>query len=791
MKQLFTLKIKSCFTLLFLLLSIAVLSQSKWVTISTGVDVVMHDIFFVDAKHGWFCGENKVIAQTKDGGESWTKVNLDVGNTIYSVFFVSANKGWAACDDGNILHTEDGGTTWTIQDTKPTYLLDVEFLDENTGWIFAGEGHIYYTTNGGSTWTEQPKGTRWTDCYDGYMISSQKGVTVGYSGFIFYTTNGGQTWTKASSSYGNNLEGVNFVDENTGWAVGEEILLKTMDGGKTWTKQKDFPDELVRDVYFKNSLEGWVVSYGIAGQGGKIYFTSDGGENWEIQEDNPSTYGFNAISYYNDQNIWIASDNTGIIAKLISENNSEPVFTEQTLPMPDGLTSESNFGAAVAISVDMAVVTEPDNAPGYFHVYKKNESNWELMGDPVGIPWGDPGLDALGGSIDISGTRIIAGSYGAGMGFEGKAAIWNVEDNSVNHEATLQAPEGEGFIFGFYGYNVSISGDFAVVGQRNGGALGGSAYIYERNTIDNSWPQVKKLSLSDANGGEFFGHSVGISGNRIIVGAPNDSLPEHANAGSVYIFEKNGDEWIEMTKLQAESPSTSGNFGHAVDIYGDYAVVAELNQGSGKIYIYHYNDESWDLEISDSDLSVTINEENLYTGLSVSISGMQVVVGADNSNGTGAVTLLTKSADVWNKTTIMADNLNAGDGFGFSVSVFGDKIAVGAPSSGMGVAYIFEESSVSTNIENNILTESFSLYQNYPNPFDRKTTISFNLEKQSQVQLTVFDLQGRTVKVLINEKFPAGKHEQVFNAEDLPDGLYFCTLSANGNTQTKKLILSR
>ena len=786
-------------TFLFLLSCNLVFSQGIWETKSTPAEAVLHDIFFSDPNNGWICGENSLIAHTSDGGETWTLQDAGVSETINGLYFVTANKGWAAGGHGSILYTENGGNTWTVQEKKPTYLLDVQFIDENTGWIFAGEGHIYHTTNGGETWTEQATG-QWADFNAGQMINDQSGVAVGYSGFIVYTTNGGQTWTDASSGTGNNLSGVSFVDENNGWAVGEEILLKTTNGGKNWTKQKDFPDEHLRAVYFKNPMEGWAASYYLksSSEHGKIFYTSDGGENWVIQDDNPSTVGFNAISYVDDQNIWAAGDNNGVVAKMISNGQSEIVLQENMLPMPKGLVAESGLGSAVALSGNMVAVAEPNNGAGFFHVYKKMGSNWELIGDPVGIPWADPGLDALASSIDISGSKIITGSYAAGMGFEGKAAIWNIENDSVKLEGILEAPVDDKFVFAFYGYSVGISGYMAVVGSRNGGALGGSVYLYEEmydgNSDSWSWQMTDKISASDAIPGEFFGHSVAISGQRFIVGAPHDSLSDSPNAGSVYVFERDGNwNWTQTAKLSAEFPTPSGNFGHAVDLDGDYAVVAELNEGNGKAYIFHYNGTTWDLEKTVSDFAVVNDNGNVFIGgLSVSVSGTKVVVGADNTDGTGSAVLYTKSNEEWIGKPLMVDGLNEGDGFGFSVSVSGNSVAVGAPRLGMGAAYIFEPTSIPTAITaDKFLTDHFELYQNYPNPFHQTTVIGFNLEKPSHVNLAIYDIQGREVMKLIDENFSAGIHQKVFNASNLTEGIYFYKMRANGTTQTKKLVSTK
>jgi hypothetical protein len=83
----------------------------------------------------------------------------------------------------------------------------------------------------------------------------------------------------------------------------------------------------------------------------------------------------------------------------------------------------------------------------------------------------------------------------------------------------------------------------------------------------------------------------------------------------------------------------------------------------------------------------------------------------------------------------------------------------------------------------------YALAQNYPNPFNPSTTIKFELPKASQVNLTVFDILGREVSVLVNERRDAGVYEVKFDAAGLSSGVYFYRLQAGDFTQTKRLLL--
>ena len=89
----------------------------------------------------------------------------------------------------------------------------------------------------------------------------------------------------------------------------------------------------------------------------------------------------------------------------------------------------------------------------------------------------------------------------------------------------------------------------------------------------------------------------------------------------------------------------------------------------------------------------------------------------------------------------------------------------------------------------NQIPENISLYQNYPNPFNPVTKIKYDLPITNYVKLAVYDILGREVAVLFNEKQTAGKHEIKWDASGFPSGVYFYKLTSGEFTQTKKMML--
>jgi hypothetical protein len=86
---------------------------------------------------------------------------------------------------------------------------------------------------------------------------------------------------------------------------------------------------------------------------------------------------------------------------------------------------------------------------------------------------------------------------------------------------------------------------------------------------------------------------------------------------------------------------------------------------------------------------------------------------------------------------------------------------------------------------------SFGLDQNYPNPFNPSTTIVYSIPVTGNVRLTVFDLLGREVQVLVNDHKDAGKYSHTFDASSLASGMYVYRLQAGDHMQARKLLLLR
>ncbi|MEO6695945.1 MAG: T9SS type A sorting domain-containing protein, partial [Ignavibacteria bacterium] len=94
-----------------------------------------------------------------------------------------------------------------------------------------------------------------------------------------------------------------------------------------------------------------------------------------------------------------------------------------------------------------------------------------------------------------------------------------------------------------------------------------------------------------------------------------------------------------------------------------------------------------------------------------------------------------------------------------------------------------------TGIENANELLDFNLYQNYPNPFNPETNIKFSIRKSVEVNLKVYDISGKEVATLINQKLSAGSYVMKFNGNLFASGIYYYRLSSKDFKQTKKMTL--
>jgi hypothetical protein len=245
-----------------------------------------------------------------------------------------------------------------------------------------------------------------------------------------------------------------------------------------------------------------------------------------------------------------------------------------------------------------------------------------------------------------------------------------------------------------FGIAVSLSGETLVVGapfDDDAGSGSGSAYVFQREAGGgDGWVEVKKLTASDARGGDWFGYEVAISGNTIVVGAPFDDDAGSAS-GSVYLFERDvggGDGWGQLKKLTAADAAEGDRFGYTVSISGNTVVAGaptddDAGSESGGAYVFERDaggSDNWGQVVKLTADDASAGDE---FGFAVAVSGDELLVGAPFTGGnTGSAYVFERAlggAENWGQNRrLRASRADAGDQFGFSVAINQGTALVGA-----------------------------------------------------------------------------------------------------------------
>ena len=264
------------------------------------------------------------------------------------------------------------------------------------------------------------------------------------------------------------------------------------------------------------------------------------------------------------------------------------------------------FGCSVAVDGDYAIVgaefdDDGGTSSGSAYIFNRNQGGADNWGQQAKLTASDAAAsDWFGSAVSIDGDYAIVGAPwddDGGIGSGSAYVFHRNEGGPDNWGQVAKLTASDAAAGDHFGYSVSISGDYAIVGaylDDDGGSASGSAYIFNRNQggADN-WGQVAKLTASDAAASDWFGNSVSISGDYAIVGI-NPMISGDKCSGSAYLFYRNkggADNWGQLTKLTASDAAGGDFFGYSVSISGDYAIVGAIydddaGDASGSAYLF-------------------------------------------------------------------------------------------------------------------------------------------------------------------------------------------------------------
>ena len=492
---------------------------------------------------------------------------------------------------------------------------------------------------------------------------------------------------------------------------------------------------------------------------------------------------------------WFECADDMVVIQIIEQEAVYPLtidpVAQQAYLKASNTGASDDFGFSVAIFGDTVVVGAPGedssatgtdgnqsnsgaSGSGAVYVFGRSGSTWSqkayLKASNTGVN------DDFGYSVSVSGDTIVVGapresSDATGVDGDqsndnefrsGAAYVFALNGSTWKQEAYLKASNTDSN--DFFGESVSISGDTIVVGaflegssatgvdgneSDNSAFRAGAAYVFSRSGT--TWSQDAYLKASNTESDDFFGESVSISGNTIVVGATDEESSATGvdgdqsdnsafDSGAAYVFVLDGSTWKQNAYLKASNTDVIDSFGESVSISGDTIVVGARKEdsnatgvdgdqsdnsegNSGAAYVFVLSGTGW---VQQAYLKASNPELLDDFGGSVSISGDIIVIGAvdedssatgvdgdqtDNSAASsGAVYVFGRSGSTWSQDAYLkASNAGSNDKFASSVSVSGDTIIVGAnressnatgvggnqsdnSAFGSGAAYVFEVS---------------------------------------------------------------------------------------------------
>ena len=666
---------------------------------------------------------------------------LPTGNFLYSVDFANEMTGYASGTVGTVMKSTDGGSSWSLKNINTTgYLTSVSAADENT--VLASRNNIYRSSNGGESWTE----------------------VYSYTGNVSFF--------------------LDFPTKNTGYAAGAiGVILKTTNSGINWINQTSPVSQAFYDISFSDSLHGIISTY----RG--VITTTDGGINWTYVNFNLESFDLVASCSQTDNHNLFAITSFDYFFR---STNGGLNWTSSLLPVdfsniPRQCSfSDSTRGFIVTSWGNILRTTDAGNnwvadstfLPEYYKInvlrgvqaFNNNIVYVCGAGGKVGkstnggINW----TSSTDAAIDLISNYFINEITGYTVGYDGLILkTTNGGNNWIQQKSnTIQNLKDVIFVNEDVGY---VCGDTGTVLKTTDG--GSNWEVRTSGFNDNNI----KLFFTDLNTGYIVGRNASII--KTINGGSNwkkqNSLP-FDEFNSLYFFNSNtgfictnssirkttdgGSNWVQITNVGGYDITFKDTLtGYACGVGGR---------------IRKTTDGGFDWVNQASNLSGTLVSVSFIDKNNGFVTGGEGEI-AKTTNG-GINWIIQNSMTLNGLTSIFIINNNTG----YICGEFGSLLK----TTNAGLTFV--------NTGNTIIPTQYILEQNYPNPFNSSTIIKYELKNSTNVNIKLYNIEGKEIRTLLNKNQNAGSYEIMFNASEITSGVYFYSFEIeNVLIETRKLLL--
>lgn len=678
-------------------------------------------------------------------------------------------------DGHRFFRTTDGGENWTDITSMSSILSEI-LINPNQPEIIlvATVNGIFKSVDLGQSWVQKT-----------YLMANSITMVTSYpnilysgaqNGIIHKSSDGGDNWTVITTGSSSNVGtiAVSPIDTNiiyiTKWVYNPIIsdsIFQSTDGCATWRDiSPDFLNSKINTILI-NPIDTSIIYIGTQGtwdlpaQG--LIKTNDGGNTWFLSNTGlPDQSSINALILDNNNpSILYAGLNTGLYVSIDGGNSwsiANNIFRDVSIysiaffpNIDENFFVGTNFGLFIG---------------------NTDESDFRIIGiypiniESVIVDWSNPQ------NIYAAGRGLFKSSNGGEQ--------WQLINNQVYY--------GKSIVMDPINNNILFAGNYSPYGA-----------VYKSVDAGVNWEKVlEEVAINDVTIGL-------INTEEIYAGGLEDpfigGLFKSSDAGASWdtlsnefvimtiVFEPDNQSIIYAgTHLQGIQKSIDS--GHTWSPAND-GLPVPINYFVKDIIINPDNTDIMYCGTIGHGIYKSVNAGLYWEAANEGLTNMSVralLINPDNPDviyaGTygGGVFSSVNGGQSWEE---MNQGLSSSNISSLYLEASSHTLYAGTFNSSIW-RYMIESVSV---IDDEIIPFTISLHQNHPNPFNPVTTIRYALPIQTEVKLTIYNIMGQEVTVLVSGILVAGEHEVIWNADNLSSGIYFYRLETPGKQITKKLVV--
>lgn len=463
-------------------------------------------------------------------------------------------------------------------------------------------------------------------------------------------------------------------------------------------------------------------------------------------------------------------------------------LTAQFKILPDDGDAEDFFGEFVSIYGDYALIGAPKDDDsgddsGSAYIFKNIDGAWVQQAKL--LPDDGQAGDWFGSILSIYDDYALIGAPLSDINGDKSGMVYVFKRSDKNWEQIAKIVPEDGSAGDRFGVGISAHKDYVIIGADAGSGSGaGAAYIFKRN--GEKWEQQAKVYPEDGEDGDLFGHYVAMYGNYAV-----STAVFNENRGAVYVYKQTEGSWIKDVKLQPVDGAEDDYFGNSVSIFDDCMVVgsplSDVNGvvDCGAVYVYRNIEDLWQQEAK---LTTLDKSQSDWLGQNVSVFEDCILANApvddDNGVNSGSVYIFKKDTESWiQQSKLIAVDGAAYDWFGINVANFKNHAVMGVwrdddNGYNSGAAFAYDLTGVLPEQINVLKNNHLDLF---PNPAKGKVSVLNTTEKPID-QIRIFNSFGKKLEhqPLKNDAFDISRY---------PPGVYFVEIKSDRFQVVKKLIV--